>query len=65
MEMRIVIARVLERTSLRAADPELEQTQFRAITLSPRNGTRAVMTRAPSTADLGDVLERELQAGGR
>ena len=65
MEMRIVIARVLERTSLRAADPELEQVQFRAITLSPRNGTRAVMTRAPSTADLGDVLGRELQVGGR
>jgi cytochrome P450 len=48
MEMRIVIARVLERASLRAADAEPEDVQFRAITLSPRNGTRVVMTRAPS-----------------
>jgi cytochrome P450 family 135 len=48
MEMRIVIARVLERTALQPADPEPEQVQFRAITLSPRNGTRVVMTRAPS-----------------
>jgi cytochrome P450 len=50
MEMRIVIARVLERAALRAADPQPEQVQFRAITLSPRNGTRVVMTRAPSPA---------------
>ena len=50
MEMRIVIARVLERASLVAADPEPEQVQFRAITLSPRNGTRVVQTRAPSAA---------------
>jgi cytochrome P450 len=47
MEMRIVLARVLERAALQAADPELEQVQFRAITLSPRNGTRVVMARAP------------------
>jgi cytochrome P450 len=65
MEMRIVLRRVLERAALRAADPELEQVQFRAITLAPRNGTRVVMTSAPSAADLGDVLGRELQAGGR
>lgn len=50
MEMRIVISRVLARTSLRAADPQPEEVQFRAITLSPRNGTRVVMTRAPSPA---------------
>jgi cytochrome P450 family 135 len=65
MEMRVVIARVLERASLRAADPEPEQVQFRAITLAPRNGTRVVMTRAPSSADLGDLLDRELEAGRR
>lgn len=47
MEMRIVVQRVLERASLRAADPEPEEVQFRAITLSPRNGTRVVMTRPP------------------
>jgi cytochrome P450 family 135 len=46
MEMRIVIARVLERASLEAADHEPEEAQFRAITLSPRNGTRVVMNRA-------------------
>jgi cytochrome P450 len=65
MEMRIVISRVLERASLRAADPEPEQTQFRAITLSPRNGTRVVMTRPPSAADFGDVLGGQLEAGRR
>jgi cytochrome P450 len=65
MEMRIVVARVLERASLRAADPEPEEVQFRAITLSPRNGTRVVMTRAPSAADLSDVVGAELQAGSR
>jgi cytochrome P450 len=50
MEMRIVVQRVLERATLRAADPEPEEVQFRAITLSPRNGTRVVMTRAPQPA---------------
>jgi cytochrome P450 len=65
MEMRIVIARVLERTSLRAADPEPEEVQFRAITLAPRNGTRVVMTRAPSPLDLGEVVGGELEAGRR
>jgi cytochrome P450 family 135 len=63
MEMRIVIARVLERASLRAADTEPEEVQFRAITLSPRNGTRVVMTRAPSAADLGDLVGGQLEAG--
>src|SRR5689334_774899 len=38
MEMRIVLARVLERTALRAASPELAKVQFRAITLAPRDG---------------------------
>jgi cytochrome P450 len=48
MEMRIVIQRVLERASLRAADPEPEQVQFRAITLAPRNGTPVVQEGAPA-----------------
>jgi cytochrome P450 family 135 len=43
VEMRTVLRRVLERASLRAADPEPEKIQFRAITLAPRNGVRVVM----------------------
>ncbi|HTX46631.1 MAG TPA: cytochrome P450 [Solirubrobacteraceae bacterium] len=50
MEMRIVIARVLERTALAAADPELDEVRFSAITLSPRNGVRVILTRPPAGA---------------
>jgi cytochrome P450 len=50
MEMRIVLARVLERTALRAANPELAEVQFRAITLAPRDGVRVVQDRPPSPA---------------
>ena len=50
MEMRVVIARVLERTALAAADPELDETRFSAITLSPRNGVRVIQTRPPQGA---------------
>ena len=46
-EMRIVLARVLERATLRAADPAPEKVQFRGITLAPRNGTRVVQERPP------------------
>ncbi len=46
MEMRIVVARVLERAMLGAADPELEEVQFRAITLAPRNGVQVMQDRA-------------------
>ncbi len=53
MEMRIVLRRVLERTVLRAADPELEQISFRGITLAPRNGVRVVLERAPAVAPPG------------
>ena len=42
-----VIARVLERAALAAADPELDEARFSAITLSPRNGVRALQTRPP------------------
>jgi len=45
MEMRVVLRRVLERTVLRAADPEPEEVEFRAITLAPKNGTRVVLER--------------------
>jgi cytochrome P450 len=50
MEMRIVLRRVLERAALRAADPQLEKVQFRAITLAPRNGVRVILDRAPGAA---------------
>jgi cytochrome P450 len=50
MEMRIVIARVLERTALAAGDPELDEVRFSAITLSPRNGVRVIQTRQPAGA---------------
>jgi cytochrome P450 len=50
MEMRIVLRRVLERASLRPADPRLDKIQFRAITLVPRNGVRVVLDRPPAVA---------------
>jgi cytochrome P450 len=48
MEMKIVVARILERSALRAADPEPEKVQFRGITLAPRNGVRVVLDRLVS-----------------
>ncbi len=48
MEMRIVLARVLERTLLRAASPEPAKVQFRAITLAPRDGVLVVQDRPPA-----------------
>jgi cytochrome P450 len=50
MEMRVVLARVLERATLRAAEPEQDTVQFRAITLSPRNGVRVIQDRPPAPA---------------
>jgi cytochrome P450 len=44
-EMRLVLQRVLERAVLRAADPKRDRIQFRAITLAPRAGARAVVDR--------------------
>jgi hypothetical protein len=38
---------VLERTQLRAADPDPEKVQFRAITLAPKTGVRVVQDAAP------------------
>ena len=55
MEMRIVLDRVLERTALRAASPDLAKVQFRAITLAPRDGVQVVQDRPPTTADGADV----------
>src|SRR5436305_3932008 len=50
MEMRIVLSRVLERVALGPADPERERVQFRAITLSPRNGTMVIQQSPPASA---------------
>ncbi len=50
VEMRIVLARVLERTRLRADNPELAKVQFRAITLAPRDGVRVVQDHPPAPA---------------
>jgi len=51
MEMRIVVARVLERAvGLRAADPRPAKVQFRGITLAPRDGARVVLDRPPAVA---------------
>jgi cytochrome P450 len=47
MEMRIVLERVLQRALLRAAEPQLDDVQFRAITLAPRHGVRVVLERPP------------------
>jgi cytochrome P450 len=51
MEMRLVLARVLGRTELRAANPELESPQLRAITLAPRAGVQVVLTRRAIGSD--------------
>ncbi len=48
MEMRIVLERVLARASLRAAEPKLDDVQFRGITLAPRHGVRVVLERPPA-----------------
>jgi cytochrome P450 len=50
VEMRIVVARVLERAALRAADPKHAKVQFRGITLAPRDGVRVIQDRAPAPA---------------
>jgi cytochrome P450 family 135 len=42
-EMRVVLATVLERCVLRAADRRLERPARRNVTLSPRRGTRVVV----------------------
>ena len=47
-EMRIVLARILERAQLRAADPKPATAQFRAITLSPKGGVRVLLTAPPA-----------------
>ncbi len=45
IEARLILRRILERTDLRAASPELEEVQIRIITLTPHNGTQVVVER--------------------
>jgi cytochrome P450 len=49
-EMRIVLARVLERTELLPAAQRLAKAQFRAITLAPKGGVRVIQRRPPLPA---------------
>jgi cytochrome P450 family 135 len=49
-EMRVVLARVLERASLVAADARTAKVQFRVITLAPKSGVRVVQERPPRPA---------------
>ena len=49
-EMRIVLARILERAQLKAADEHTAKAQFRAITLAPKGGVRVIQSQAPTAA---------------
>lgn len=49
-EMRVVLARVLERTALSPVDPEPAKSQFRTITIAPKGGVRVRQERAPLPA---------------
>src|SRR5581483_7081710 len=46
-EMRIVLARILERTHLVPVDRRPARRQFRLVTLGPRGGVRAIQEAAP------------------
>jgi len=50
MEMRIVLARALERCDLTAVDPAPAKAQLRAITLAPKGGVRVLQRAAPLPA---------------
>ena len=49
-EMRVILARVLERAQLKAADTRVAKAQFRAITLAPKGGVRVIQERPPESA---------------
>ena len=46
-EMRVVISRVLERTTLEAVQPKPDEIQRRGITMVPRNGAPIRQLRSP------------------
>jgi cytochrome P450 family 135 len=50
MEMRVVLARVLERCTLSAVDDDRATAQFRMITLAPKGGVRVRQERPPRPA---------------
>jgi cytochrome P450 len=47
MEMRVVLAEVLRRRTLRAADAAAERVARRNVTFSPAGGTRVVASARP------------------
>jgi cytochrome P450 len=59
LEMRIVLARVLARTELRAVDKQVAKTQFRAITLAPRGGVRVIQDRPPTSVLQSGLSSRQ------
>ncbi len=56
IEMRAVVARVLQRATLRPADPSLEEPMFRGITLSPRNGVSVVQEGGPRAVAAANLV---------
>jgi cytochrome P450 len=51
MEMRLVVRRILERATLRAASPSMDEPILSLVTLPPRNGVRVVQDQAPVPVD--------------
>jgi cytochrome P450 len=49
LEMRVVLATVLERLTVKAAGPRPEHAARRNVTLAPRHGTRLVVRARPGT----------------
>jgi cytochrome P450 family 135 len=64
-EMRVVLARVLERAALSAADPEPAKGQFRAITIAPKGGVRVSQGRPPLPATRPSAAETDESADQR
>ena len=54
-EMRVVIARILQRTTLEPVDAKRAEAQFRAITLAPKGGVRVRLSAAPIPAGTFDA----------
>jgi cytochrome P450 len=59
MEMRTVIARVLERADLLAVDEKPAKAQFRVITLAPKGGVKVRLAGPPRAGTVGAVGQRE------
>ena len=66
-EMRVVLARVLERTALSPVDPDRAKGQFRAITIAPKGGVQVRQDRPPLPATdgagtAGDAADQRVPA---